>query len=103
MANGGHCRRVWCAHSNYRYSLLIMLYGYAFCWGVALMMWHVMLVYASGHCMEQRSCGGSQWWHSAPPRMTTKGVGMMTNGVGMMTKGEGMMTKGEGMMTKGEG
>ena len=61
------------------------------------------MVYASGRSMEQRSCGCLHWWQPAPPRMTTKGVGMMTNGVGMMTKGEGMMTKGEGMMTKGEG
>ena len=30
---------------------------------------HVMLVYASGQCMEQRSCGCSQLWHSAPPGM----------------------------------
>ena len=29
----------------------------------------VMLVYASGQCMEQRSCGCSQLWHSAPPGM----------------------------------
>ena len=28
-----------------------------------------MLVYASGQCMEQRSCGCSQLWHSAPPGM----------------------------------
>ena len=28
-----------------------------------------MLVYASGQCMEQRSCGCSQLWHSAPPEM----------------------------------
>ena len=30
----------------------------------------MMLVYASGQCMEQRSCGCSQLWHSAPPGMT---------------------------------
>ena len=29
----------------------------------------VMLVYASGQCIEQRSCGCSQLWHSAPPGM----------------------------------
>ena len=29
----------------------------------------VMLVYASGQCMEQRSCGCSQLWHSALPGM----------------------------------
>ena len=29
----------------------------------------VMLVYASGQCMEQQSLGCSQLWHSAPPRM----------------------------------
>ena len=29
----------------------------------------VMLVYASGQRMEQRSCGCSQLWHSAPPGM----------------------------------
>ena len=29
----------------------------------------VMLVYASGQCMEQRSCACLQWWHSAPPGM----------------------------------
>ena len=28
-----------------------------------------MLVYASGQCMEQQSCGCSQLWHSAPPGM----------------------------------
>ena len=28
-----------------------------------------MLVYASGQCMEQRSCGCSLLWHSAPPGM----------------------------------
>ena len=28
-----------------------------------------MLVYTSGQCMEQRSCGCSQLWHSAPPGM----------------------------------
>ena len=28
-----------------------------------------MLVYAFGQCMEQRSCGCSQLWHSAPPGM----------------------------------
>ena len=27
------------------------------------------LVYASGQCMEQRSCGCSKLWHSAPPGM----------------------------------
>ena len=36
--------------------------------------WHpatqVMLVYASGqHGATERSCGCSQWWHSAPPGM----------------------------------
>ena len=29
----------------------------------------VILVYASGQCMEQRSCGCSQLWHSVPPGM----------------------------------
>ena len=29
----------------------------------------VMLVYASGQCKEQRSCGCSQLWHSALPGM----------------------------------
>ena len=28
-----------------------------------------MLVYASGQCMEQRSCGCSQLWQFAPPGM----------------------------------
>ena len=28
-----------------------------------------MLVYASGQCMEQRTCGCSQLWHSSPPGM----------------------------------
>ena len=31
--------------------------------------YRVSYVYASGQCMEQRSCGCSQLWHSAPPGM----------------------------------